>query len=73
MILLLAGKIWPRAEPPRSSLGAPAGEPLDGIWCGRVVPHYLAGLRKVPVGVPALALAPGREFFVTGWLALRNC
>ena len=40
------------------------GEPLSGIWCSSATPHYLAGLRKVPAEVPALVLAPRREFFV---------
>ena len=41
-------------------------EPLSGICCCSAIPHYLAGLHKVPAEAPTLALALGHEFFVRG-------
>ena len=40
------------------------GKPGSGIWRSSATPHCLAGLREVPAEVPALVLAPGREFLL---------
>ena len=52
LLAAITGKFWPLAELARQSSQARLGKPRSGIRCSSIAPHYLAGLREVPVEVP---------------------